>query len=269
MKATGEVMAIDRTFESALQKAVRSLEVGSRSLLWEDPGWAESEISLGPDDERIWKLAAMIRRGASPEQLALKTGIDPWFTRAIGRIVTIEQRLLAEDLTPNLMRQAKRMGFSDAQIGTLAELLPERVRRRRQEWGIRPVYKMVDTCAGEFEAMTPYFYSTYEQENEALPSGRESAVVLGSGPIRIGQGIEFDYCSVHAALALQRAGIDSIMVNSNPETVSTDFDMSNRLYFEPVDEESIRDIIENEAGVSDSTRVAARRYRLNHGQLKP
>jgi carbamoyl-phosphate synthase large subunit len=161
----------------------------------------------------------------------------------------MERRLLAEDLTRNLLWEAKRLGFSDAQVGTLSDLLPEQVRTQRLEWGLRPVYKMVDTCAGEFEAETPYFYSTYEQENEALPMKGKKAIVLGSGPIRIGQGIEFDYCSVHAAWALQRGGYSAVMVNSNPETVSTDFDTSDRLYFEPLDDESVRDIIENESGL--------------------
>ncbi len=159
----------------------------------------------------------------------------------------MERRLLSETLTPELLRQAKRLGFSDEQIGTLADRLPEQVRQLRHEWNIRPVYKMVDTCAAEFDAATPYFYSTYEVENEAEPLEGDKAVVIGSGPIRIGQGIEFDYCSVHSAWALQESGYKSIMVNSNPETVSTDFDTSDRLYFEALDEESLRDILENEA----------------------
>ncbi len=250
MKATGEVMAIDRGFEAALQKAVRSLENGRGSLLWEDPSWTDSgPPELDADDDRLWKLTAKIRRGSSAEEVSQITGVDPWFTRALERIVNMERRLLAEDLSPGLMFAAKRLGFPDAQIATLADRLPEQVRELRKEWGIKPVYKMVDTCAGEFEAVTPYFYSTYEQENEAVPESGESAIVLGSGPIRIGQGIEFDYCSVHAAWALQAAGLKAVMINSNPETVSTDFDTSDRLYFEPLDEESVRDIIENEGGV--------------------
>ena len=249
MKATGEVMAIDRTFEAALQKAVRSLENNRGSLLWEEPTWAGKEnIELTADDDRIWRLAAALRRHASAEDLSRRTGIDPWFTRAIGRIVDMERRLLSEPLSAGLLLQTKRMGFSDAQIATLSDLLPEQVRSLRRELGISPVYKMVDTCAGEFEAVTPYYYSTYEEENEAPPVDGETAIVLGSGPIRIGQGIEFDYCSVHAAWALQSAGVRSVMVNSNPETVSTDYDTSDRLYFEPLDEESVRDVIENEGG---------------------
>ena len=165
--------------------------------------------------------------------------------------MSMERRLLAaEQPTRELLWDAKRLGFSDRQIAAfgIAEGLPERVRALRQSMGIRPVYKMVDTCAAEFEAVTPYYYSTYEEENEALPLDGERAVVIGSGPIRIGQGIEFDYCSVHAAWALQEEGLQSIMVNSNPETVSTDFDTSQRLYFEPLDEEAVRDVIENEGG---------------------
>ena len=249
MKATGEVMAIDRTFEAALQKAVRSLENGRGSLLWEDPEWGNNgPPDLLADDDRIWKLTAAIRGGRTAESVTLETGVDPWFTSALQRIVGMERKLLAEEITPDLMWSAKRLGFSDSQIGTLADYLPEQVRTMRKDWELKPVYKMVDTCAGEFQAVTPYFYSTYEQENEALPTGRETAIVLGSGPIRIGQGIEFDYCSVHAAWALQKAGVESVMINSNPETVSTDFDTSDRLYFEPLDEESVRDIIENEGG---------------------
>ena len=251
MKATGEVMATDRSFEAALQKAVRSLEIGKRSLLWENREWTKDgstlqNIPLHPNDERLWALMAAIRRGTTPEELSRYTGIDPWFTRSLKRIASMEQRLLSERLTPHLLREAKRIGMSDEQIGTLADYLPDQVRALRKQWHILPVYKMVDTCAAEFEAETPYFYSTYEQENEATPIAANKAAVVGSGPIRIGQGIEFDYCSVHAAWALQDEGIKSIMVNSNPETVSTDFDTSDRLYFEPLDEESIRDIVENE-----------------------
>ncbi len=250
MKATGEVMAIDRTFEAALQKAVRSLELGGRSLLWEEPAWKEGheERPMHAADERLWSIMAAIRRGADLTALSRQTGIDLWFLRKLENIVAMEKRLLSEPLTPDLLRRAKRMGFSDPQIGTLGDRLPEQVRDLRDRWDIRAVYKMVDTCAAEFDAATPYFYSTYEQENEALPEPGKKALVIGSGPIRIGQGIEFDYCSVHASWALERAGYKSIMANSNPETVSTDFDTSDRLYFEPLDEESVRDILENEAG---------------------
>jgi carbamoyl-phosphate synthase large subunit len=251
MKATGEVMAIDRSFEAALQKAVRSLEFGKRSLLWEDPGWEPNKdidsYPLKPNDLRLWALMAGLRRGITPEALSERTRIDLWFTAKLRNIVDMEKTLLSQPLTPELMLQAKRLGFSDEQIGTLADRLPEQVRQQRHTWNIRPVYKIVDTCAAEFDASTPYFYSTYEQENEAKALEQNKAIVIGSGPIRIGQGIEFDYCSVHSAWALQESGYKAIMVNSNPETVSTDFDTSDRLYFEALDEESLRDILENES----------------------
>ena len=263
MKATGEVMAIDRSFEAALQKAVRALEIGGRSLLWEDRAWTTSDepkakpalyqtirklwaLIETPNDQRLWAITAALRRGVSIKDLHNRTGIDPWFLTKIHNIVAMERRLLEEALTPDLLLEAKRLGFSDAQIATLADRLPEQVRRLRQQWKIFPVFKMVDTCASEFEAATPYYYSTYELENEALPTDKAKACVIGSGPIRIGQGIEFDYCSVHSAWALRDAGVESIMINSNPETVSTDFDTSSRLYFEALDEESVRDILENE-----------------------
>jgi carbamoyl-phosphate synthase large subunit len=253
MKSTGETMAIARTFEHALQKAVRSLEFSDRTLLWEDPSWSEEEIRhlvATPNDLRLWAIMAALRRGADVMELARLSGIDPWFLEKMSGLVAMERRLLAEPLTPQLLREAKLKGFADRDIATLADMLPEQVRQMRQRWGIRPVYKMVDTCAAEFEAQTPYFYSTYEEdeeaENEAPPLPGPKAVVLGSGPIRIGQGIEFDYCSVHTVWALQENGLKAILVNCNPETVSTDFDTSDRLYFEPLDEESVRDILENE-----------------------
>ncbi len=249
MKATGEVMAIDRGFEAALQKAVRSIELGGRTLLWESPEWeglAPDELPLEPTDERLWAMAAALRRGMTPDVLAQATHVDPWFLHGLSRIIGMEERLRTEALSRDLLWDAKRLGMPDEVIAVLTDRTHEELRGLRQEMGLRPVYKMVDTCAAEFEAVTTYFYSTYEQENEAEPLQGEKAVVIGSGPIRIGQGIEFDYCSVHAAWALDDAGVNSIMVNSNPETVSTDFDTSDRLYFEPLDEESVRDIIENE-----------------------
>jgi carbamoyl-phosphate synthase large subunit len=253
MKATGEVMVIDRSFEAALQKAARALELGGRTLLWEDPAWrvdgtfSLDRLPLGPNDLRLWAIMAALRRDMDRETLIRRTLIEPWFINALDRIVAMERRLLSERLTPELLFRAKRLGFSDEQVGTLADMLPEQVRNLRHQWGLRPVYKMVDTCAAEFEAVTPYYYSTYDQENEAPALPGKKAVVIGSGPIRIGQGIEFDYCSVHAAWALSQEGIASVMVNSNPETVSTDFDSSDRLYFEPLDQEALRDILENEA----------------------
>ncbi|HEY5625927.1 MAG TPA: carbamoyl-phosphate synthase large subunit, partial [Dehalococcoidia bacterium] len=249
MKATGEVMAIDRTFEAALGKAVRSLEFGGRSLIWEDPAWRDIDprdyVAI-PTDERLWAVLASLRRGATVEELAGLSGIDHWFLTKMQRMVEVERRLLNETLTPDLMREAKLTGLSDGVIGTLADRLPEQVRALRTEWGVQPVYKTVDTCAAEFEAVTPYFYSTYDEENEAPALKGEKALVIGSGPIRIGQGIEFDYSAVHAAWALRETGVGAIMANSNPETVSTDFDTSDRLYFEPLDEEGVRDLLENE-----------------------
>ncbi len=248
MKATGEVMAIDRSFEAALQKAVRSLEIGGRSLLWEDPSWSDDPASrpLEATDERLWSVLSALRHGADMFDVARRTGVDPWFLERLQNIVRMEKRLLSETLTRDLLRDAKRLGFSDVQVGTLADQLPEQVRDLRKNWDLRPVYKMVDTCAAEFDAVTPYFYSTYEEENEAPALEGEKVLVIGSGPIRIGQGIEFDYASVHAAWALQEAGYKALIANSNPETVSTDFDTSDRLYFEALDEESVRDIMHNE-----------------------
>jgi carbamoyl-phosphate synthase large subunit len=252
MKATGEVMAIERTMEAALNKAVRGLEFGGRTLLWEDPAWdTAADIAPfidTPNDQRLWALMAALRRGITTEELARRTAIDVFFLEKLNNIYSMEIRLLEEPLDPSLLWEAKRLGFSDEMIGNLADELPQRVRDLRHSWGIRPVYKMVDTCAAEFAAYTPYYYSTYEMENEAAPFAEEAAVVIGSGPIRIGQGIEFDYCSVHSAWALQESGRKSVMINSNPETVSTDFDTSDRLYFEALDEESVADIIENETG---------------------
>ncbi|HYU83124.1 MAG TPA: carbamoyl-phosphate synthase large subunit [Candidatus Polarisedimenticolia bacterium] len=256
MKATGEVMAIDRSFEAALQKALRSLEVKGQGLLWEAPAWVDVTdptrfvdefLSGQPTDDRLWRLFAALRRGAPIDLIHERTRIDRWFLRKIARIVRFaEDDLQGRTPTPALLRTAKRMGFADADIATLTGMLPADVRRLRTQWGIRPVYKMVDTCAAEFEAVTPYFYSTYEQENEATPLAGPKAIILGSGPIRIGQGIEFDCCCVQSANALRERGVAPIMVNSNPETVSTDFDASARLYFDPLDEESIAAVLENE-----------------------
>ena len=262
MKATGEVMAIDRSFEAAMQKALRSLEVKGQGLLWESPSWVDVAepapfldrfLSNGATDDRLWRLFAALRRGATVEDVHERTKIDRWFLRKLASIVRFaEDELQGKTPTPTLLRRAKRLGFADADIATLAGMLATDVRRLRAQWGIRPVYKMVDTCAAEFEAVTPYFYSTYETENEALPLRGAKAVILGSGPIRIGQGIEFDCCCVQAAGALRELGVASIVVNSNPETVSTDFDESSRLYFEPLDEESIAAVIENE-GLGDAS----------------
>ncbi len=210
MKATGEVMAIDRTFEAALQKAVRSLEFGKKSILWEDPTWVMGDDISGypmkPTDLRLWAILAALRRGITPLQIFDATKIDQWFLKKMLNIVGMEKRLLSETLNPELLHDAKRVGFGDEQIATLADRLPEQVRDLRKQWNILPTYKMVDTCAAEFDAETPYFYSTYESENEATPQDCKKALVIGSGPIRIGQGIEFYYCSVRASMALSKAG---------------------------------------------------------------
>ena len=267
MKATGEVMAIDRSFEAAMQKALRSLEVKGQGLLWEAPSWVEVAepapfldrfLSAGATDDRLWRLFAALRRGATVEDVHERTKIDRWFLRKLASIVRFaEDELQGKTPTPTLLRRAKRLGFADADIATLAGMLPTDVRRLRAQWGIRPVYKMVDTCAAEFEAVTPYFYSTYETENEAAPLNGKKAIILGSGPIRIGQGIEFDCCCVQAAGALRDLGVASIVVNSNPETVSTDFDESSRLYFEPLDEESIASVLANEGVIKPGLEGAA------------
>ena len=258
MKATGEVMAIDRTFEAAMLKALRSLEVKGQGLLFEAPAWVDVAdpatfvaryLATEPTDDRIWRVLAALRRGATVDAVHDATHIDRWFLRKLRGVVRFAgDELQGKTPNPTLLRRAKRMGFSDADIGTLTDVLATDIRRLRLQWGIVPVYKMVDTCAAEFEAVTPYFYSTYEQENEALPLEGPKTVILGSGPIRIGQGIEFDCCCVQSAMALAERGTKAIMINSNPETVSTDFDASARLYFEPLDEESVASVLANEGG---------------------
>ncbi len=264
MKATGEVMAIGRSFESAIQKAIRSLEIPGASLLWEDQDWHTLNnkeilalLSKNVSDKRLWLVITALRRGISPKDVSIKTGIDPWFTFSISNIIKAEKTITSSVIDKELLKNIKSLGFSDKDISILKNVPQSDIRKLRTKWNIFPTYKMVDTCAAEFPAQTPYFYSTYEEENEAFPLEKRKALVIGSGPIRIGQGIEFDYCSVHAAWSFQNNDIASIMVNSNPETVSTDFDTSSRLYFEPLDEESIQDIISLEsANLTDSTSVS-------------
>jgi carbamoyl-phosphate synthase large subunit len=250
MKATGEVMAIDRCFESALQKAVRSLEFNKRSLLWEDPEWKPTKdlrsYPLFPNEMRIWAIMAALRRGIKPEAIADHTKIDIWFIDKMQNIAIMEQLLRSDKMTPELMLAAKRLGFIDEQIGALTKQSYEQVRKLRRSWNIEPVYKIVDTCAAEFDASTPYYYSAYELEDEAQPTQNKKVIVVGSGPIRIGQGIEFDYCCVHAAFALRDEGYETLMINCNPETVSTDFDTSDKLYFEPLTVEDVLNIYEKE-----------------------
>ena len=250
MKSVGEVMAIGRTFKEALQKAVRSLEQDRWGLTLDRP-LADLEALRQkirvPNVERCFALAEAYRRGLGTEELHALSGIDPWFLDGIREIVELEPLIAAAGLADlGLLRRAKQMGFSDVRLGQLTGATEEEVRRTRLGAGIRPVYKMVDTCAAEFVAHTPYLYSTYEEEDEAPPTARDKVIILGSGPNRIGQGIEFDYACVHAAFALKEAGVEAIMINCNPETVSTDYDTSDRLYFEPLTLEDVLNIVERE-----------------------
>lgn len=249
MKATGEVMAIDRSFESALLKAIRSLEVGLPDLA--HPALARLTLEAliekirRADDERLFALAEAFRQGLTVDEAADLTGIDRFFLDKIQAVLDCE-KALAQGLNQAVLTRAKQMGLSDRQVARCAGVSEEQVRQFRAANGIKPVYKMVDTCAAEFAAVTPYYYSSYDQENEAAASDRRKVVVLGSGPIRIGQGIEFDYCSVHSVWALRESGVEAITINNNPETVSTDFDTSDRLYFEPLVAEDVLNILEQE-----------------------
>jgi carbamoyl-phosphate synthase large subunit len=250
MKSVGEVMAIGRTFKEALQKAVRSLEQDRWGLTLDRPVVDLEELRQKiriPNAERCFALAEAYRRGLDTRELHELSAIDPWFLDNIRQIVEYESVVTAAGLgDPDVLRRAKQMGFSDTRIGQLTGATEGAVRHARVEAGIKPVYKMVDTCAAEFVARTPYLYSTYEEEDEAPATPREKVVILGSGPNRIGQGIEFDYACVHAAFALRDAGVEAIMVNCNPETVSTDYDTSDRLYFEPLTFEDVMNIVERE-----------------------
>jgi carbamoyl-phosphate synthase large subunit len=255
MKSVGEVMAIGRTFQESLQKALRGLETGvdGFNLKTVDPEKIGDELAY-PRAERLWYVADAFGIGMSLEELHRYTNIDPWFLSQIQEIVqmelALEKRQLA-DLSADELRNHKRKGFSDRRLAHLLKTDEATIRRRRHEFGIRPVYKRVDTCAAEFATGTAYMYSTYEEECEAAPTDKRKIMVLGGGPNRIGQGIEFDYCCVHAALALREDGYETIMVNCNPETVSTDYDTSDRLYFEPLTLEDVLEIIDVEkpAGV--------------------
>ncbi|VVB66762.1 Pyruvate carboxylase subunit A [Candidatus Gugararchaeum adminiculabundum] len=243
MKSTGEVMAIGRTFEESLMKAIRSLEVRQPKIKPED---MEKHLTL-PTDLRIPAIFEAMRAGWSVEKIHKLTKINEWFLEKMKKIVDMEGKLKRGRMDELLMRDAKRMGFSDKRIAEITDSDEFTVRKARKKMGIAPVYKMVDTCAAEFEASTPYYYSTYEVENEAKPDKVKKVVVIGSGPIRIGQGIEFDYCCCHASFALRDAGVQSIMINNNPETISTDFDASDKLYFEPLTFEDVLNVIENES----------------------
>ena len=251
MKATGEVMAIDRSFEAAFLKSIRSLEIGLLGLrlpeLLSCNDQSLRDRLQEADDERIFIVAEAFTRGFSIEEIGETTRIDKYFLKKIKNIIDFSLRLKVRELDAETLKEAKKLGFSDSEIAVIKGLKEADVRSLRREMGIVPTYKLVDTCAAEFDAKTPYFYSCYEDENEALHDpGARKVLVIGSGPIRIGQGVEFDYCSVHCVWALREAGVKAIIVNNNPETVSTDFDTSDRLYFEPLVYEDVMNIIEEE-----------------------
>ncbi len=254
MKSVGEVMAIGRTFLEALQKACQSLENSRMGLGADMKEWIRTDDILSrlenPQDDRIFRLKDALRLGIPEKTVHKLTRIDPWFIKQIKRLVKMEMQLLRynvpEDIPEDFFRELKEVGYSDAQIAWTLRVDDYAVTKQRKKLGIRRTYKMVDTCAAEFEAQTPYFYSTFDKENESIPSDKRKIVVLGSGPNRIGQGIEFDYCCVHGLLAIKDLGFESIMINCNPETVSTDFDVADKLYFEPVFWEHIEEILELE-----------------------
>jgi carbamoyl-phosphate synthase large subunit len=249
MKSVGEVMALGRTFQEALQKALRGLEIGAAGLERRGPALDEAGLTAAlaePGPERLFHVAEALRRGWPKAQVEALTGIDAWFVDQIAELVEVELAVEGQPLAAldaGRLRALKRMGFSDRRIGQLTGATEAAVRERRQALGVRPVFLRVDTCAAEFASETPYLYSSYEEQCEARPTRREKIMILGAGPNRIGQGIEFDYCCVHAALALRAAGIETIMVNCNPETVSTDYDTSDRLYFEPLTLEDVLEVI--------------------------
>jgi len=250
MKSVGEVMAIGRTFQESFQKALRGLEVGVDGLNQKTTDREKIQVELGePGPERIWYVGDAFAQGFTLDEVHQLTKIDPWFLHEIKEIVDIElaleQKTLA-DLDRDTIWQLKRRGFSDRRLAFLLDTSESEVRKLRHQFNVRPVYKRVDTCAGEFATNTAYLYSTYEEECEAEPTNRKKIIVLGGGPNRIGQGIEFDYCCVHAALALREDGFETIMVNCNPETVSTDYDTSDRLYFEPLTLEDVLEIVHKE-----------------------
>ncbi len=255
MKSVGEVMAIGRNFLEALQKACQSLESGRMGLGADMKEWVRTEDIMErlekASDDRIFRLKDALRLGVPEKSIHKITKIDPWFIKQIKRLVDMEHDLMRynvpDDIPEKFFRELKEVGYSDAQIAWLMRVKEEDVTKARKKQNIRRTYKMVDTCAAEFEAQTPYFYSTFDHENESIPvEGKKKVIVLGSGPNRIGQGIEFDYCCVHGLLAIKEVGYEAIMVNCNPETVSTDFDMADKLYFEPVFWEHLEEIIELE-----------------------
>ena len=253
MKATGEVMAISSSFEAALMKAIRSVELGIFTLeqeIYKKCSTDDIRNRLKDvNDERIFVIAEALRRGIPQEEVHEITKIDNFFLWKINELVQMEEtmkRMTWEDITPSFLKRAKKLGFTDEIIARYIGCDRKDIKKKRLEMGIKASYKMVDTCAAEFEAMTPYYYSTYDEISEVAPTGHKKVLVIGSGPIRIGQGIEFDYCSVHSVWALRDEGYEAIIANNNPETVSTDFDTSDRLYFEPLTPEDIENIVETE-----------------------
>ena len=254
MKSVGEVMAIGRSFVEALQKACQSQENNRMGLGADMKEWIRTSDILErletPSDDRIYRVKDALRLGVPEKTVKKLTHIDPWFIREIKKLVQMEQQLLRynvpEDIPEDFFRQLKVSGYSDGQLAWLLRIKEEEIRKQRLKLGIKRTYKMVDTCAAEFEAQTPYFYSTFDSENESIPSDNKKIIVLGSGPNRIGQGIEFDYCCVHGLMAIKEVGYESIMINCNPETVSTDFDVADKLYFEPIFWEHLEEIIDHE-----------------------
>ena len=250
MKATGEVMSVGRTFEESLLKAVRSLEIGLFHLhngKFDEKATSELReyIQIGTDD-RIYAVAELLRRGITPEEINSLTQIDNFFLRKIRNIVEAEEEIKANKGDIDILRSAKKMGFCDKEIGVLWDMSEEEIYALRHKNNITPVYKMIDTCASEFSSYIPYFYSSYEEENESVISDSKKIIVLGSGPIRIGQGVEFDYSTVHAVMTIKKSGYEAIIINNNPETVSTDYTCSDKLYFEPLCVEDVMNIIELE-----------------------
>src|SRR6266850_265459 len=262
MKSVGEVMAIGRTFQESFQKALRGLEIGVDGLNQRTRDRETLERELGePGPERIWYVGDAFENGFTLEEVYRLTHIDPWFLDQIKQIVELEMELddrRLDDIDAVTMRKLKRMGFSDRRLAYLFNTDEQMVRDKRHKFGIRPVYKRVDTCAAEFPTKTAYMYSTYEDEDESAPTARKKIMVLGGGPNRIGQGIEFDYCCVHAALARREDGFETIMVNCNPETVSTDYDTSDRLYFESLTLEDVLEIVHQQADLERYMREAVK-----------